>query len=65
MNVEGNEITVSVPAGATEVEVTLPPGVHDMCLQFADADGVTYYGVDDITLRVTAGASDHHRGGHR
>jgi hypothetical protein len=43
---------VEVPAGQDTVEVSLPAGAHDVCLQFTDPDHVAYYEVDEITIRV-------------
>jgi hypothetical protein len=43
---------IAVPAGEDQVQVSLPPGAHDICLQFADVDDVAYFEVDQITIRV-------------
>lgn len=43
---------IAVPDDQDEIEVDLTPGAHDVCLQFADANHVAYYEVDQITIRV-------------
>jgi hypothetical protein len=45
---------IPVPAGQDQVEVDLAPGAHDVCLQFADAQNIAYYEIDEITIRVTS-----------
>lgn len=43
---------VAIPAGEDQVQVSLPAGAHDVCLQFADPEHIAYYEVDEITIRV-------------
>jgi hypothetical protein len=39
--------------GATELEVELVPGAHELCVQFGNAFDLAYYSEDTTTIRVT------------
>jgi hypothetical protein len=43
---------IPVPDDQDTFTVDLAPGAHDVCLQFADAQNVAYYEVDEITISV-------------
>jgi hypothetical protein len=39
-------------AGETSLDVELPPGAHELCLQFGNAFDVAFYATDVVTIRV-------------
>jgi hypothetical protein len=41
-----------IEPGASQLDVVLPFGAHDLCLQFGNAYDVAFYATDSMTVRV-------------